>query len=148
MGMGYVWLIGAMVLSGVWYILLREGSQGTSSMVAQIVNVCGTIIGVALLFVPALWVLRSRGEPVPFGPRWPILIVAGVVICVANYLTFKAYSASVPSGLVPVVINLSCIIPAVYGFAVLRERLHPLQILGFVLALVAATLISYPYRAR
>lgn len=142
---GYLYLFSAVFLTGAWFIFLRLASEGTSPIVVQAIHVGGTVLGVFLLFGPMLWLMHQRGERLGLGNQWRYAIIAGLVICLANTFMFKAYEAHLPLGIVAVLLNLACVFPLIYGFYFLHERFHPLQVLGVILALAAAILISYPY---
>lgn len=148
MKIGYIWLFAALLLTGVWFILLKLAAEGTSAALTQTIHVGGTVIGLLIVFVPVLIRAKLGGVGLTLGSRWPLAIVAGVVICTANYLMFKAYEAEIPLTVVPVMLHLSCIIPVAFGFVVLHDRLHPLQIAGLALAVTAAILISFPYEEQ
>lgn len=144
MTIGYFWLFSAMLLSGAWFILLRMAAEGASAVMAQTVHVGGTLVGVAIFFLPIVLAAKIRGEGAPaLGPHWRLAVVAGIVICAANYFMFKAYGAKVPLSIVSVVLNLSCVMPVLFGFLFLHERLHATQLLGLILAVIAAILISH-----
>jgi len=141
---GYVNLLIAMALTGVWLVFMRLASTGSSGVLVQCIHVAGSVIGVVCLFLPVLMLARSRGGAAVLGDRWYLAAAAGVVICIANVLMLRAFNAGVPVAVVGVVLNLGCLIPVLYGRFFMGERLVPHQWVGLALAVAAIVLLSWP----
>ena len=144
MAVGYVNLLIAMVLTGVWLVFMRLASAGSSGILVQCIHVAGSVLGVVCLFLPVLVLAKSRGDAVALGDRWYLAAAAGVIICIANVLMLRAFNAGVPVAVVGVMLNLGCLIPVLYGFFFLGERPAPHQWVGLALAIAAIVLLSWP----
>lgn len=144
---GYISLLVAMLLTGVWLVLMRLASVGNPGVVIQTTHVAGSLVGVLCVFLPILFLMKVRGDLHAPSGHWYFAAIAGVIICLANVLMLRAFHAGVPVAVVGIVLNLGCIIPLLYGAVFLGERPVPRQWVGIGLALVAIVLLSLPTNA-
>jgi drug/metabolite transporter (DMT)-like permease len=140
---GVLWLFAAVCSAGLWFILIKKASQHARPLPVQTLNIIGTVVAVGV--VAAFIAARGADDQQAWawGKHWYWGIAAGVVIGLSNIFTLKAYD-SLPLGIVAPAINLACLLPVLYGWAVLRERLTPIQFVGIALAVAAMVLLTYP----
>lgn len=135
---------GAGALIGVFLIVI-DLTPNDSGLVPLVVNravnatVMFSIIGILLLWS------RRRGAPAPSGRGWkPGLVfglVGGAVDAIANALLLLGLRL----GELTIQSVLTALYPAgtiILAAVVLRERIAPVQIVGLVLALVAAAMLA------
>lgn len=141
--MGLIWLFLAMGGTGCWYILLQKANVTGSPIPIQIVHVAGSSISLAVAVGIYGW--RLAGGRWAFGQYWHYALFAGILITCANLAMFRAYQ-TLPPWLVPVILNLSCLVPVLYARFFMGQRLQAHQWLGVILAILAAAMLTAPTR--
>ncbi len=147
--MGYVWLLIAVLATGLWFVLLKRASLGVAPVLVQSVYLLGMIAG-TLTLLAGYWLwgqVRSAPSPWHVGPAWYLAVFAGALICLPNVCMFQAYQ-TLPVWVVAPLINLSCVVPLAVMVATGQERVNRWQVLGVVLAVAAIALMVYPYKER
>ncbi len=141
---GLAMAVGAGTLIGVFLILI-DLTPPDSGLVPLVVS---RAVNAAVMFsaigLGALWV-RRRGSAVPLGTGWrpglSIALVAGAIDATANALLLLGLRL----GELTIQSVLTALYPAgtiILAGIVLRERVAPVQVVGLVLALVAAGLLA------
>jgi len=145
MKLGFLWLLMATVLTGVWFILLKKANEGIAPVVVQTFHVGGTLIALAIFLLISNRTLS--GDTWHWGEFWYLAVIAGILIGTANIFMYLAFQ-TLPLSIVVPVLNLSCVIPILYGLAMLGEKANSFQKIGIGLAVAAFILITYPYGNR
>ncbi len=96
-----------------------------------------------------LWVwTRSRGVAMPERAEWRSAAFTGVILLVVGNGVFSWALQYMPSGIGALFFALSPLFMAIFAFAMYRERLAPLAIVGVCLGLVGMVYLYSPSGAQ
>ena len=128
------------------YFLLGERGVAMSDPVGM--TTWGLVIGAVTMFtVSRPWSIPVRllGAPARFGAVhltvWQLLVAVAVLATVVAYLTSMAALRHLPSSVVSVLSLLEPVVATVLAWAVLGQRLSPVQIVGGVVLLGGALVV-------
>ncbi|HEY3608095.1 MAG TPA: EamA family transporter [Pseudonocardiaceae bacterium] len=128
------------------YFLLGERGVATTDPVG--VTTWGLVVGaVTMLTVCRPWTIPVRllAAPARFGvvllPVWLLLVVVAVVATVVAYLTSMAALRHLPSSVVSALSLLEPVVATVLAWAMLGQRLSPVQVVGGVILLGGALIV-------
>ncbi|NLE14001.1 MAG: EamA family transporter [Clostridiales bacterium] len=130
-------LIFAVLMNGLYSIILKPAnSRCKSTAELQLFNACFTVVAMLLAGVYAL--LRGGLYMPPSGVLVAALFGAGFSVCV--FTNLMALSSG-PLSLTMLLINFSVVMPLLYSFCVLGEKITVFRIIG--LALFALCMIFF-----
>lgn len=136
---GFVPALGAAIFFGAVYVGVGYAAPAVSVVVpVMVLRIMGISVGAMLAPVLGQSIRPSKGI---FSKG---LIFMGVLEAI-GFISLT-YGISIPGGSLPVVTAISGMggaVAASYGFALLKERLEPNQILGVILSLVGVFVLLY-----
>ncbi len=144
---GDLWIIGALVIWGLYSVLLRFKPKGMSSlMLVFFISVTG------LLFLTPFYIWEtSAGNPVHLNVPtvWSVLYT-GIFASVVAFISFNAAVERIGPSKAVYFLHLMPVFGAVFSFVFLGERLVLYHLIGFPIALggvLLATIIPDTQRA-
>jgi drug/metabolite transporter (DMT)-like permease len=136
-------VLASLVAAVVWMLLSRSLMRPESGYPPVVVSTYVLCLGTALLLP---WVLAVDG-PIPTALSttvWLALAAQGLLATALTTLLWNWGLARVPSSRAGVFLNLEPVVGAILGVVILHEVLGPLAIVGGVLIVGAAVVLTWP----
>ena len=135
-------LIGLGALSGMSLIIAHLIRQGLSTGLVLFVVAGGLAITSLIVF------LSGANRSLPDGATpWVLLVLAGLLSAVGNFVAYQAAAVAPNAGLPIVVAGLQGAAVVVLSILLLKDSINTLQLVGVLFAITAVALIGFGSRA-